>query len=202
MPRPNQLDEQRQRLLPIVCRAFSEFGYRRTTTAELARRCEVRENILYRLWPDKKAMYLAAVDSIYAERLTLWDQLATERPDNADISELLLSYEAEHQGESGLHKVLFDALGEAHDPDVREMLVSVYRRFHAALQRHIEESRPRSQSKSSSQLPVEMTVWGLIGLATVSNIIRELDLLPVKEREKMFLSVGNALLSADVGSSA
>jgi hypothetical protein len=46
-----------------------------------------------------------------------------------------------------------------------------------------------------------MTVWGLIGLATVSNIIRELDLLPVEEREEMFLRVGKALLSADVGSS-
>jgi AcrR family transcriptional regulator len=199
MPRPSQLDEQRQRLLPIVCKAFSEFGYRRTTTAELARRCQVRENILYRLWPDKKAMYLAAVDSIYAERLTLWDQLATEPRDDADISELLLSYEAEHQGESGLHKILFDALGEADDPEVREMVISVYRRFHAALQRHIEESRP--QSNMSLRLPIGMTVWGLIGLATVSNIIRELDLLPVEEREEMFLRVGKALLSADVGSS-
>ena len=36
MPRPSQIDEQRKRLLPIVCEVFSELGYHRTTTAELA----------------------------------------------------------------------------------------------------------------------------------------------------------------------
>ena len=57
MPRPSRIDEQRKRLLPIVCQVFSELGYYRTTTAELAGQCKVRENILYRLWRDKKAMF-------------------------------------------------------------------------------------------------------------------------------------------------
>ena len=46
MPRPNQTLEKRRELLPVIARAFAELGYRRATTAELARRCGVRENIL------------------------------------------------------------------------------------------------------------------------------------------------------------
>ena len=52
MPRPNQSDQRRRELLPVVTDAFAELGYRRTSTAELAERCNVRVNILYRLWPD------------------------------------------------------------------------------------------------------------------------------------------------------
>ena len=49
MARPSQSPEKIKELLPVVARAFAELGYRRTTTADLARRCGVRENVLYRL---------------------------------------------------------------------------------------------------------------------------------------------------------
>ena len=62
MPRPNRTAERRRELIPVIARAFTELGYRRSTTAELARRCEVQENILYRLWPDKRAMFIAAIE--------------------------------------------------------------------------------------------------------------------------------------------
>ena len=62
MPRPDQSAEKRNELLPIIAETFTRLGFRRTTTAELAKRCKVRENILYRLWPDKKAMFIAAID--------------------------------------------------------------------------------------------------------------------------------------------
>ena len=48
--------ERRAEFIPILANAFAELGYRRATTAELARRCDVQENILYRLWPDKRSM--------------------------------------------------------------------------------------------------------------------------------------------------
>ena len=65
MPRPNHSAQRRRELTPIVARTFAELGFRRTTTAELARRCGVRENVLYRLWPDKKAMFIAAIEYVY-----------------------------------------------------------------------------------------------------------------------------------------
>ena len=40
--------------------------------AELAERCQVRENILYRLWPDKKAIFLAVLDYLFQKRMDKW----------------------------------------------------------------------------------------------------------------------------------
>jgi AcrR family transcriptional regulator len=68
MPRPNQSAEKRQALLPILAEAFAEVGSRKATTAELARRCGVQETILYRLWVDKRAMFLASIDRILEHR--------------------------------------------------------------------------------------------------------------------------------------
>lgn len=193
MPRPNQIDEQRRRLLPVICGTFSELGYRRTTTAELAQRCEVQENILYRIWSDKKAMYLAAISSIFDDRRVVWEQITSEQNDSRSAGEQLLAYEAKHQGEFGFYRILFDALGEADDPEIRESLVSMYRKFHDAVRRYVESSR--SQTDSDSKLSSEFTTWGLIGLATVSNIITELELLRSRQREQLVLSVGECLLS-------
>ena len=57
MARPNLSDARRRELIGTVATTFAELGYRRTTTANLAERCGVQEAILYRLWPDKRAMF-------------------------------------------------------------------------------------------------------------------------------------------------
>lgn len=67
-----------KRLLPIVARAFAELGYRRATSATLARHCGVRENVLYRVWPTKQAMFLAAIDYLWQSSSEEWRHLLGE----------------------------------------------------------------------------------------------------------------------------
>ncbi|MBI1899817.1 MAG: TetR/AcrR family transcriptional regulator [Planctomycetia bacterium] len=192
MPRPSQAERQRKNLLPTVCQAFRDLGYRRTTTAELARRCRVRENILYRLWPDKKAMFLAAIDDVFERRAEAWSKLLEDRPGRAEAAERLVAYEAKHQGEFGFYRVVFTALAEADDDEIRGALVRMYRRFHQLVVRQIEpHGKPRANREA---LPAEMGAWGLIGLATVSNIVRELGLLKPRQRQAMFRSVARRLI--------
>jgi AcrR family transcriptional regulator len=194
MPRPNQTDEQRKKLLPIVCQVFSELGYRRTTTAALAQRSGVRENILYRLWPDKKAMFLAAIDDIFQQRAEMWGRLLADNTPGDRVAERLLRYEAKHQGEFGFYRVVFTALAETDDADIRSALTGMYRRFQQLVKRQVEESR--IVGKRSRALPADATAWALIGLATVSNIIRELELLGPRQREQMFATVARSLVEA------
>lgn len=177
--------------MPVVSRAFSELGYRRTTTAELARRCGVRENILYRLWTDKKAMFLAAIEDLFRQRAEVWQKLLTDPADSRSPTERLIDYEAKHMGEFGFYRIVFTALGETDDPDVRAALVRMYRQFHQLLRKQIEAYRNRETIES--RLPADMAAWALIGLATVSNIGRELDLLKPRQRERMFAAVAEYL---------
>ncbi len=192
MPRPNQTDEQRKKLLPIVCQVFSELGYRRTTTAALAQRCGVRENILYRLWPDKKAMFLDAIDDIFQQRAEMWGRLLADNTAVDRVAERLVRYEAKHQGEFGFYRVVFTALAETDDADIRSALTGMYRRFQQLVKRHVEESR--TLEKRPCVLPADATAWALIGLATFSNIIRELELLGPRQREQMFAAVAHCLV--------
>ena len=94
MPRPDRSTERRRELAPALARAFAELGYRRATTAELAQRCGVQEKALYRLWPDKRALFLAALDQVFAESEAVWERLASERGSGASAAERLLAYEA------------------------------------------------------------------------------------------------------------
>jgi AcrR family transcriptional regulator len=190
--RPSRIDEQRRRLLPIVCQVFSELGYHRTTTAELAARCKVRENILYRLWRDKKAMFLAAIDDIFRSRAERWEQILAERPTAEQAAKAMVAYEARHQGEFGFYRVVFTALVEADDPEIREAITDMYRRFHRRIRALIEANRAAADGPAG--LPADAIAWTMIGLATVSNIIRELDLLPPRQRENMFAQTAKHLL--------
>ncbi len=190
MPRPSQIDVQRKKLLPIVCQTFSELGYRRTTTAELAQRCQVRENILYRLWPDKKGMFLAAIDDVFQSRAEKWEQILVDLPNPKLRVERLVAYEAQHQGELGFYRIIFTALAETDDEEMRAALIRMYRQFHKRVSRQIRTDHASDRDR----LPVSDAAWGLLGLATISNIIVELNLLGPRQRKQMFASVAQALV--------
>jgi AcrR family transcriptional regulator len=192
MPRPSQIDRQRKRLLPIVCEVFSRWGYRRTTTAQLAKRCGVRENILYRLWEDKKAMFLAAIDDIFQRRARRWAELLADNPGPTQTKERLVAFEAKHQGEFGFYRVVFTALSESDDADIRAALVRMYRGFHQLVKGQIEANR--NTGNDSSPLSADAAAWALIGLATMSNIGRELKLFRPRRREQMFADVAEYLI--------
>jgi len=191
MPRPSQADDRRKRLLPIVARAFAELGYRRTTTAELARRCQVRENVLYRLWRDKKAMFVASIEFVYALSAETWQRLLAEADDGKRSAERLLQYESEHHGESGLQRLVFAGLSETNDPAIRQALRTMYRRFHRFIGEQISAFR---DDRRASQPDVAMSAWAVIGLGTLASIVQELDLLKSGERKRFMADVGHLLV--------
>ncbi len=193
MPRPSQTHEKRKKLLPIVARAFAELGYRRATTAELAQRCKVRENILYRLWPDKKAMFVASIDYVYEQAANTWREVLRETDDSAGAAVRLLTHEAEHYGESGLHRIIFAGLSETTEPEIREALRKMYSRFHRFIRGQIAAHRDGGRT---SGFPDEtVTAWAIVGLGNVANISRELGLLTGRGRKKMFGEAGRLLLN-------
>lgn len=197
MPRPNQSAQRRKQLLPVIARAFAELGYRRTTTAELAQRCKVRENILYRLWPDKKAMFVAAIEYVYQLSADTWQRILSEGKGRAGAALRLLQYEAEHYGESGLHPIIFAGLSETDEPEIREALKKMYGRFHRFIRRQIAAHRGDEGRRSSPD--AELCAWAIVGLGNVANISRELGLLTDRRRKGLFADVGGLLLEGQNG---
>ena len=191
MPRPNRSVEKRDSLLPILAEAFATVGYRKATTAELARRCGVQETILYRLWPDKKGMFLAAIDHVFERSLAIWDSLL-EGGRKGTGAERILSHEAVHHGEFGLYRVLFTGLDEVDDDEVREHLRATYRRFQRYVRDRIVEHR--SARGIEDGVDPEAAAWAILGLGTIASIGREVGLLTTAARRNLLGDVGRLLL--------
>jgi AcrR family transcriptional regulator len=184
----------RDRLLPVVAATFADLGYRRTTTADLAQQCGVRENVLYRIWPTKKAMFIDAIGYVLNNSLTIWRKLlgegGGEGGDKREASMKLLEYEAAHHGEFGLYRIVFSGLGETDDAEIRAALQRMYREIHAFIVRILAERDGAAGSREER----EAVAWALVGLGTVSNITRELKLLGDNKRRGMIADIGRTLL--------
>ena len=148
----------------------------------------MRVNILYRLWPDKKAMFLAVLEHVYDASTVAWERLLTA-DDAHSAAERLLEHESTHHGEFGLYRLVFAGLSEADDPEVRQTLGRMYVRYHEFIVRRLAEHRADDRAG-----PPELTAWALIGMGTISSIGRELGLLGPGPRRRLWLEIGPLLL--------
>jgi AcrR family transcriptional regulator len=194
VPRPSKANERRQKLLPQLAEAFGELGYRRATTAELAARCDVQETILYRLWPGKKkAMFVAAVDYLFQRRMAKWEAaLAEAAGSDESRAARLIRLTGRDLGEQGLYRVIFTALDETDDPDIRQALQRLYRQYHVRVA--AEVTRHRECRGARNVVGANDTAWALIGLVTFMNNALHLDLMSAKDGERLFGLMAFALL--------
>jgi AcrR family transcriptional regulator len=184
-------------MLPVLARAFAELGYRRATTAELARRCGVRENVLYRLWPDKRAMFIAAIGHVYDASRRIWSELLAG-PGGGTAAVRLLAYESRHHGEFGLYRILFAGLGETDDAEIREALGRTFARFQGYLRDRIADHRDAGGDEADPD--ADQRAWAVVGLGTLANIGVELGLLTPRARRDLLAGVGRLLLEGRAAS--
>jgi len=190
MPRVNRSAERRVELVPILASTFAELGYRRATTAQLAERCGMTEVALYRLWPDKRAMFLAAIEHVYDTSILAWESLLTASGAQSP-AERLLEHESTHHGEFGLYRLVFAGLSEADDEDIRAALARMYRRYFEFVVRRIEEHRGGGKGPDA-----QAAAWALIGMGTMSSIGRELGTMSRAEQKRLWTEAGPPLLGA------
>lgn len=192
MPRPDSTLARRRELAPALARTFADLGYRRTTTAGLARACGVQETILYRLWTDKRAMFVAALDYVYQLSEQTWTGLLEDAGERPGPAELILEYESSHHGEFGLYRIVFAGLSETDDAEIKEALRRLYGRFQDFIREQVQAHRGRRPSRDA--LDPELSAWALLGLGIVSEVGRELGLLSPSVRRRLFREAGRQLL--------
>ncbi len=183
MARPNRSDERREALLPLIADAFVAQGYRRTTTAELAKCCGVQETQLYRLWPDKRAMFLAAIGLVFERTAAAWRDAASDPNLGETPAQRILAHEASHRGERNWYRITFAGLSEADDPDIRKALSKMYKQFHQLIAEQI--ARQHEAEGTASAMDAQTTAWAVIGVGTITDITKLLHLLPAKDRGQL-----------------
>jgi len=194
--RPNLSEEKRAKFLPVIAQCFVERGYRRTTTAELAEACGVQETILYRLWPGKKEMFLAAIEYVYQLSARTWQEVQDRSAQGGSRAERLLDYESRHLGEFGLYRIIFAGLSETDDPEIRAALSRMFNGFHREISSRVGEHRRRR--KGGSPVDVEQAAWAIVGLGLVANLSRDVKLFGEKKRQSLIAEVGRLLLEGEI----
>ena len=189
MARPNQSEERRREYLPLIARAFGERGYRRTTTAELARRCGAQENTLFRLWPDKKSMFLAAIEYVFKVSEESWERALSASDSDESRASRILEFEADQVLGIGRRRIVFASLSETDDPEIREALARMFEQFHSFVSAQIRTHDP------GHAIEADLLAWAFIGLSTVRNIGRDLGLIGPARQKELVRRVGELLLS-------
>ena len=91
-----------------------------------------------------------------------------------------------------MHRITFAGLNEADDPEVREALKRMYRKFHRFI---IGQVKAHRETAGSADHPdATLTAWSVIALGMMTNITHELGLLNSKAQGKLFQEVGRLLL--------
>lgn len=191
MGRGSQVEQRRREFIPVIAGAFAELGYRRVTTAVLAERCGVRENILYRHWADKKAMFIAALEYVYELSEAIWAERVGPTATRSSARQLL-EYESKHLGEFGHSRIIFAGLSEVDDPDIRKALARVYAWYQKFLAEQV--AAHRGATARGEIADAELAAWALVGLGTVVTITKELGLLKDRDRARMMTEIGRRLL--------
>ena len=184
--------ERKPDFLPLIADAFVDKGYRRTTTAELAERCRVRENELYRIWPNKKAMFLDSIGYVFDSSVKQWaDGINASSEQTA--AEQLIAAQSRKRGDSRLHRIVFSGLSEVDDPDIRNALKKLYLQFHEVLAGYVREHRVQRGIKSS--LSDDATAWVMIGLGSLFDIQHDLGQGTMKQRRQILGETSTAILN-------
>jgi len=194
-------ERHRSELVPVLVDVFAERGYRKATTAYLAERCGIQEVELYRAWPSKRDMFLAAIDRVFEAVRAEWSQVIEQVDGDNDAAsqtaaQRLLSHQSLSHGDRGFYRIIFAGLSELDDPEIRRALRRLYSRFHGYVVEQVTAHR-EDKGQASDEQSARRDAWALVGLAAVCDIGRSLGMLGRDERRNLLADVGAQLLEAE-----
>jgi AcrR family transcriptional regulator len=161
--------ERRLHLIETAIRLFTDGSYRGTTTAEIARAAGVSEPILYRHFASKRALYLAALEHVWAKTRAGWERKLEEAPDTcAAIEAIGKGHVSVRSPKLQLAELWVQALSEAsEDPELRRHLRGHMREVHdfvAGLIRRGQEQGAIVVERDADSEAWIMLAGGILGM--------------------------------------
>jgi len=119
---------RREQILEAAITVFASAGFREASTAAIAAGLGVSEPTLFRHFPTKRALYLAALDRTAEVVMERWRAIATAAPSPlVALFEVGRWYYGALQEDSRYLRLRFRSLAESGDPDVRSRVQAHFR---------------------------------------------------------------------------
>ena len=191
---PKRPAQQRKRLIIESAQAmFAASNYARVGTAELAKAAGISEPALYRYFPSKKELFISTIKTAGKRLLDIWERLASEVVDPLEVIRAIgLGYYDHLRSRSPVMKLLFQALSEADDDEIRQALHSNFAAFIRFLEENIEEGK--SQGLIRQDVNPTVAAWQFIAFGLTLDLIHllgfneELNRSYVEEWGKLYLA--------------
>lgn len=127
-------DERRKQILRVAIQLFSQYGFKGTTTKEIARAAGVSEAMVFRHYATKDELYHAILDHKACEGGAVdpfaWAQEAMAKKDDEELFyRLMLNALDHHETDTDFMRLLFHSALEGHELAemfVRENIMPLY----------------------------------------------------------------------------
>jgi len=197
---PRRSAQQRRRLILQSAQAvFAANTYAKVGTADLAKAAGISEPALYRYFPSKKDLFISTIQDSGARLLEVWERLAMELVNPLDIIQAIgFGYYDHLRSRSPMTKLLFQAISEADDPDIRRALHENFAFLVGFIMENIEEAKRRGLI--CPDVDTIVAAWQFMGMGLCLDLIHmldftdEIDRSAVEEWQRLYL--GSLLLGA------
>jgi len=191
---PRRSAQQRRRLILQSAQAvFAANTYAKVGTADLAKAAGISEPALYRYFPSKKELFISTIKASGARLLEIWERLAMEVVNPVDVIWAIgLGYSDHLRSRSPVMKVLFQAISEADDPDIRRALHENFAAFIGFLMENIEEAKRRGLVRQD--VDTNVAAWQFMAMGVGLDLIhllgfaQDIDRSAVEEWQRLYLS--------------
>ncbi|MEQ8769157.1 MAG: helix-turn-helix domain-containing protein [Phycisphaerales bacterium] len=153
--------ERREQLLDRAAELFSERGYARATTSELAKAAGVTEPIIYRHFKSKRDLYVALIERTGRETLAQWEADLDGAADPADRLRRLLGDNpmVSAKGKAP-YRVFLQSISEVDDESIHAAVSEHIASVHAFIAREITAAQDARQV--TDKFSADVIAWMLL----------------------------------------
>ena len=156
-----QKEQRREQLLDIALELFARHGYSGATTAELAKAAGVTEPVIYRNFANKKDLFVQLIRRTGERTISAWEKRLADAADPAERLLRLLHENPMVTGDERIaYRVMFKALAETEDRDIREEVGQHVQKLHLFLVKELTWAREKH--RIAGRFSPEIIGWLLI----------------------------------------
>jgi AcrR family transcriptional regulator len=159
--------ERREAVLAAAVTEFAARGLAGTSTENVARRAGISQPYLFRLFPTKKALFLALVDRCFRQVAAAFEEAAADRVGEDALEAMGDAYDQLLQDRT-LLLLQLQAYAACDDPEIRDATRTGFKQLWALVER-------------LSGLPYERVVM-FFAMGMLMNVAAAMDLPAVDER--------------------
>jgi len=167
-------------------KALARSNYRTTSIAEIAAEAGITEPAVYRYFPTKKALFISILEDVGNRVLRIWEAILDESSGPLDaLTKIAGDYYERAMTRRGELKVLFQALSEVDDQDIRRALRVQFASYVDLLETIIR--RAQADDIIHQHVDAAAAAWSFLSVGFTLNLVGLLRLETDLSRDRLEL---------------